>query len=150
MKTPSPPSNEAKADKSATFVHQIMVDETAIDGLQHANNGCYVNWCEAAAWAHSVHLGLDLADFHRLDRAMVVRHAEYDYISASYLGDTLLISTWLSDFSSVQMKRFFQVVREQDGATVLQANWQLVCIEVSSGKAKRLPMEFSEAYKCDA
>ena len=139
-------NNEPQTNNSAVFAHKITVDESAIDGLQHVNNGCYVTWCETAAWAHSAHLGLELADYLRLNRAMAVRHAEYDYVCASYLGDTLLISTWLSDFTSVQMKRSFQVTREHDGATILQANWQLACIELSTGKAKRLPKEFSTVY----
>ena len=42
--------------------HTLRTHVTAgdIDGLNHTNNAVYVKWCEQAAWAHSVALGLDL------------------------------------------------------------------------------------------
>lgn len=50
-----------------------------IDGLNHTHNALCVQWCERIAWAHSVALGLDLADDRRLDRAMPTGRHEYDY-----------------------------------------------------------------------
>jgi acyl-CoA thioester hydrolase len=44
------------------------------------------------------------------------------------------------------MERRFQLVRASDGATVLRGRWDLVCIEMSSGRARRMPQEFLSAY----
>ena len=46
-----------------------------IDGLNHTNNAVYVQWCEKVGWAHSEALGLGMADYLRLDRAMAIRKA---------------------------------------------------------------------------
>lgn len=126
--------------------YEVLVRSDDIDGLGHTNNRCYVDWCEAAAWAHSVKLGLGLAEYRQLDRAMAVRHAEYDYIASTYEGERLLVGTWLSEMSAVQMRRYFQIVRPHDGSMVACAAWHLVCIELSTGKAKRLPTEFVSVY----
>ncbi|MEB0151077.1 acyl-CoA thioesterase, partial [Pseudomonas sp. CCC2.2] len=40
----------------------------------------------------------------------------------------------------------FQLVRPADGATLLRAQTTFVCIELSTGKPKRLPPEFIEGY----
>ncbi len=128
------------------FIHQIEVQEADIDGLGHANNACYVRWCEDTAWAHSHRVGVGLDQFHALDRAMAVRKADYDYRFAAYAGERLLIATWITDISAAQMTRYFQFVREADSTTILLAKWLLVCIEISSGKPKRLPVEFKAAY----
>ena len=55
-----------------------------IDELGHANNAVYVSWLERCAWRHSQRLGLDLAEYRRLDRAMAVLRHEIDYLAAAY------------------------------------------------------------------
>lgn len=118
-----------------------------IDGLNHTNNAVYVKWCEQVAWSHSEHLGLSLEDYRRLDRAMAIRRSEYDYILATYLGEPLTVGTWLvgSD-GNASMERHFQIIRPADGATVLRGRWELVCIQLSNGRVRRMPAEFIEAY----
>ncbi|MDX1267990.1 MAG: hypothetical protein R3311_11555, partial [Oceanisphaera sp.] len=92
-------------------------------------------------------LGLSLADYQRLDRAVAIRHAEYDYVAAAYLGDQLLVGTWLTHCDGrLTMERQFQILRAEDGAVVLRGRWQLVSIGISSGKVQRMPREFAEIY----
>ena len=118
-----------------------------IDGLDHTNNAVYVQWCEKIGWAHSETLGLALADYRRLDRAMAIRRSEYEYILPTAAGDALLLATWLcASDGKLAMERRFQLVRESDGATVLRGRWDLICIEISSGRARRMPPEFCDAY----
>lgn len=118
-----------------------------IDGLNHTNNAVYVQWCEKVAWAHSEALGLALADYHRLDRAMAIRRGEYDYLLPSGLGDALTLGTWLfRGDGKLAMERRFQLIRDSDGATLMRGRWQLVCIELASGRPRRMPPAFCEAY----
>ena len=130
--------------------HLVAVTPQAgdIDGLQHTNNAVYVRWCHHAAWQHSKALGLDLEDYRRLDRAMAIRRSEYDYLLPTHEGEALSLATWLcaSDGRS-SMERCFQLVRASDGATVVRARWELVCIELTSGRARRLPPEFLAVYE---
>jgi acyl-CoA thioester hydrolase len=118
-----------------------------IDGLNHTNNAVYVQWCEKVAWAHSESLGLALADYRRLDRAMAIRHGAYDYLLPTAPGDAMVLATWLvASDGKLTMRRAFQLVRERDAATVLRGHWDLVCIELSSGRPRRMPPEFADAY----
>jgi acyl-CoA thioester hydrolase len=118
-----------------------------IDGLHHTNNAVYVRWCEAIGWAHSEALGLSLADYQRINRAMAIRRGEYDYLLPSVLGEQLTLATWLvASDGKLSMERRFQLIRDSDQATILRGRWDLVCIEVSSGKVKRMPPEFCQAY----
>lgn len=129
------------------FIQPICPGTQDIDGLEHTNNAVYVQWCEAIAWAHSASLGLDLQAYRQLDRAMAIHEAHYEYRQASTLGDELLLGTWLvgSD-GRLTLQRRFQIIRPRDNAVILRAQWELVCIEISSGRARRMPEEFSEAY----
>jgi len=118
-----------------------------IDGLNHTNNAVYVRWCEQAGWAHSEALGLALIDYRRLDRAMAIRRGEYDYLLPTFLDEPLTLATWLvAGDGKLSMQRRFQLVRDSDGATVLRGRWDLVCIEMSSGRPRRMPREFLDAY----
>lgn len=134
-------------DYPKPFLMDFTASEEHIDGLQHVNNGVYVNWCQDVGWEHSVALGLDMAAYQQLDRAMVIRHSEYDYCAAAHLGEPLRAATWLTGSDDrLNMERRFQLVRISDGVTLLRARWQLVCIAISSGRPKRMPEVFKRQY----
>ena len=134
-------------DHPQPFTLPVAPRPEDIDGLNHTNNAVYVQWCEKVAWAHSQALGLSLADYHRLNRAMAIRRSEYDYLLPTALGDDLVIATWLlASDGRLTMQRGFQLVRLTDQATVLRGRWDLVCIEIASGQPRRMPPEFARAY----
>jgi len=78
------------------FTREFTVSAGYIDALGHTNNTIYSQWCEETAWAHSAALGMDAAGYQRLDRAMAIQRAEYDYLLPSFTGETLLVGTWLT------------------------------------------------------
>jgi acyl-CoA thioester hydrolase len=135
-------------DHPDPFTLPLVPEAADIDGLNHTNNGAYVRWCERIGWAHSEKLGLGVADYQRLDRAMAIRRGEYDYLLPTQRGDRLTLATWLlAGDGKLTLERRFQLVRDRDGATVLRGRWELVCIEVSSGRVRRMPPEFIRAYE---
>jgi len=130
------------------FTLPVVPRRDEIDGLNHTNNAVYVQWCEKVAWAHSEALGLSLADYRRLDRAMAIRRGEYDYLLPTVVDDELTLATWLlASDGKLTMERRFQLVRNRDRATVLRGRWNLVCIELSSGRVRRMPPEFIQVYQ---
>jgi acyl-CoA thioester hydrolase len=134
-------------DHPDPFTVSAMPRSSDIDGLNHTNNAVYVQWCEKIGWAHSESLGLSLADYRRLDRAMAIRRGEYDYLLPTLLHEELTLGTWLlASDGKLTMERGFQLIRNSDRATVLRGRWDLVCIELNSGKPRRMPREFSDIY----
>ncbi len=134
-------------DLPSPYTMDFLPGEEHIDGLDHVNNGVYVNWCQDVAWDHSCSLGLDMKAYHELDRSMVIRHAEYDYIAAVYLGEPLTAATWLTATDDkLNMERRFQIQRKSDGQTLIRAKWQLVCMQITTGRPKRMPEPFVRIY----
>ena len=118
-----------------------------IDGLNHTNNTAYIRWCEHVAWAHSESLGIAMTDYQRINRAMAIRRAEYDYLLPALENQQLTLATWLiACDGKLTMERRFQLIRDADGATLLRGCWHLVCIEISSGRVRRMPPEFIQTY----
>ncbi|WP_116800583.1 acyl-CoA thioesterase [Pseudomonas syringae] len=134
-------------DRATPFVIDLNVAAEDIDGLGHANNAVYVSWLERCAWRHSQFLGLDLTEYRRLDRAMAVVRHEIDYLASAYENDELQLATWIVDWDRrLKMTRCFQLKRPADNLTLLRAQTNFVCIELSSGRPKRMPAEFIEGY----
>jgi len=134
-------------DYPEPFVIETSVEPEDIDGLQHTNNTVYVKWCEQVAWSHSVSLGLDLASYQSLDRAMAITYSEFQYLQASRAGDNIRAATWIVAWDGkLTMQRRFQIVRADDGVTLLRAGMRFACIELSSGRPRRMPPAFIEGY----
>ncbi len=134
-------------DHPGPFTLFTRVRPEDIDGLRHTNNAVYVKWCERTAWEHSRALGLDLDTYRRLDRAMAITHSEYHYLQPSREGDEIAVGTWIVSWDRrITMRRAFQVIRVDDGTTLLRGAMRFACIELSTGRPRRLPPEFIAGY----
>jgi acyl-CoA thioester hydrolase len=134
-------------DRSNPFTVALRVEPEDIDELGHANNAAYVRWMERCAWQHSQALGLGLAEYRALDRAMVVLRHEIDYQAAAYLGEDIVVATWIvASDGKLRLTRQFQILRPADGATLLRAVSTFVCIGLSTGRPKKMPPEFHTGY----
>ena len=115
--------------------------------MGHANNACYVVWCEQCAWRHSESLGLSIKNYQRLDRGVAIRKAAYEYFLPAFEHEDLLIATWLTACDGkFRLERRFQMINVTTGKTVQRGYWELICVTLSSGKATKFPTEFIENY----
>ncbi len=58
-----------------------------------------------------------------------------------------MTATWIVAWDRrLTMTRHMQVVRPADGMTLLRGTVRFACIELSSGRPRRLPPEFIEGY----
>lgn len=134
-------------DYPEPFLQSFTVEAAHVDELLHTNNTAYIKWCERCAWAHSNALGMDIALYRRLNRGMAIRSSEWQYELATGEGDKLWVATWIVNWDGkLGMSRKFQVLREQDQRTVLRGSMHFLCIELDSGKLRRMPREFIEGY----
>ena len=77
----------------------------------------------------------------------VVRKHELNYLLPTYLGDELHIATWISaNDGKLSTVRDYQIIRQSDGKTVFTGRTNFVTVDMVTGKPKRMPAEFIEAY----
>ena len=134
-------------DHPEPFVIDHTVARDEVDGPGHVNNVNYLQWLEDCAWAHSTARGFDVAAMRRLGAAMVVRESRLQYLQATFEGDLLLIGDWLSHCDGrLRATRTFQIVRPADAATIMRAQIDYVCIDIASGRPKRMPDAFAQAF----
>lgn len=129
------------------FLHRVRATAEQIDELNHVNNAVYVQWMEDSAWQHSHSLGLGITRYEELDRGMAVLRHEIDYLASAHLGDELCMATWIvAPKNRLKMDRLFQLVRPADGVTLLRARTTFVCVQLSTGRPKRMPEAFLTGY----
>lgn len=130
--------------------HCITVTVTAadLDDFEHTNNVCYLRWLEQCAWSHSCALGIDMARFHTEGAGCVARRHELDYLAPSFAGDVLRVATWIAENDGrVTMWRGYRIVRESDAQVILNARTQWACVDMKTGRPRRQPPAFVEAYR---
>lgn len=130
----------------ATLAWSVTAEHT--DRFLHTNNTEYVRAMERCAWAHSEALGLGFDAYERLGVGCVVRRHEIDYLAATVLGDALVIGTWVVENDGrISMTRGFEIWRSADRRRVLSALTTFVCVDLLSGKPRRMPPAFVEGYR---
>jgi acyl-CoA thioester hydrolase len=134
-------------ERPGAFVSLWTIDTQHIDHYEHVNNVAYVSQLEALAWQHSNYLGLSMDDYKRLDRGMVIQQHVLNYHIAAHLGDELACATWISDCDSkFRLSRAFQFISLKHQKTVFTAQTHFVCVSLSRGTPKKMPMEFIDIY----
>ena len=142
----SEPLNSPAWDAPQPHVLAVDVTEAHIDLMRHVNNVHYLQWLENVAWDHSVALGMRPEDYTRLGQGMVVRRHELDYLVPALLGDRVLLATWIVGLDKLSLHRRYQFVRASDGATLFRGATHFVCVEIESGRVRRMPPEFTQVY----
>ncbi|HEY2809427.1 MAG TPA: thioesterase family protein [Steroidobacteraceae bacterium] len=134
-------------DFPAAHLVALTVQPQDIDAYGHVNNSVYLTWLDRAAWSHSAALGVPVEQCTELRRGMAAQRIEIDYLRAALAGDTVQVGTWIeSTDGRLRVGRRFQLRRVSDGTTLARARVDYVCINLDSGRATRMPAEFSRAY----
>jgi acyl-CoA thioester hydrolase len=137
-------------DLPSPFIHERVAVHAEIDGYGHVNNAVYVVWLDDCAWAHSIHRGISPEMCRALNRGMAVWRTQINYIKAALEGDEIEVGTWpVYNDRKLRIDRRFQVRRKSDGETLLRALIHYVCIDLQTGRAKRMPPEFTKYFVAD-
>jgi acyl-CoA thioester hydrolase len=140
-------TTEGGWDLPSPALTRLVVGASDIDAYRHVNNAVYVTWLDRAAWEHSAQLGLPIERCLELDRGMAVLRTVLVYLRPALLDDSIVVATWLLPTDArLRARRRFQVRREHDGETLLRAEIEYACIELSTGRPARSPPEFRERY----
>ena len=132
---------------STIFDLKIQVQPKHIDVLGHVNNVMYIQWMQDVASAHIEALGLGLAQYLELKHAMVAVEHHVQYRKAALEGEEVILRTWLDDINALYSFRQYAFYRPKDQSILFVGNTKWACIEIASGRPKRMPPTFTQAYK---
>jgi len=130
-------------DLPSPFIHERVAVHAEIDAYGHVNNAVYVSWLDDCAWAHAISVGLGPELCRSLNRGMAVWRTQINYLAPAFEGDEIQVGTWpVYNDMRLRMDRRFQIRRKSSGETLLRALIHYVCIDLQSGRARRIPEEF--------
>lgn len=132
---------------SAIFDLEIQVLPEHIDQLGHVNNVVYIQWMQDVATQHIDALGLGLKQYLELQHAMVAVEHHVQYRKAAFLGETLILRTWLDDLNALYSSRQYVFYRPSDQCVVFVGKTKWACVEIATGRPKRLSPSFTQAYQ---
>ncbi len=129
------------------FDLNIQVQPEYIDSLGHVNNVVYVAWMQQVAEAHIEALGLGLKQYQELKHAMVAVEHQVQYRKAAFEGEELILRTWLYDINALYSYRQYAFYRPQDQTLLFTGQTKWACIEIATGRPKRMSPTFTQAYQ---
>ncbi len=132
---------------STIFDLNIQVLPEHIDLLGHVNNVLYVHWMQDVATAHIEQLGLGLAQYLQLKHAMVAVEHHVQYRKAAFEGEDIILRTWLDDLNTLYSFRQYVFYRPKDQSILFVGQTKWACIEIESGRPKRMSPSFTQAYQ---
>ncbi|MFH7765735.1 acyl-CoA thioesterase [Acinetobacter sp. BSP-28] len=132
---------------STVFDLEITVQAKDIDSLGHVNNVVYMHWMQDVATAHIDALGLGLNEYMELKHAMVAVEHHVQYRKAAFEGEKIILRTWLDDINALYSFRQYVFYRPQDQSVLFMGNTKWACVEIATGRPKRMSPTFSQAYQ---
>lgn len=132
---------------SSIFDLHIQVQPHHIDALGHVNNVMYVQWMQDVAAAHVETLGVGVTKYLELKHAMVAVEHHVQYRKAAFEGEQIVLRTWLDDINALYSFRQYVFFRPSDQAVLFVGNTKWACIEIATGRPKRMSPTFTQAYK---
>lgn len=132
---------------STIFDLACSVQKQHIDVLGHVNNVVYVQWMQDVAAAHVEALGLGLQQYLQLQHAMVAVEHQVQYRKAALEGDELILRTWLNDLNALYSIRQYAFYRPADQSILFTGQTKWACVEINTGRPKRLSASFTQAYQ---
>jgi acyl-CoA thioester hydrolase len=132
---------------STVFDLEITVQPQHIDRLGHVNNVIYMQWMQDVATAHIETLGLGLKEYLELKHAMVAVEHHVQYRKAAFEGEKIVLRTWLNDLNALYSFRQYAFYRPHDQSILFTASTKWACVEIATGRPKRMSPTFSQAYQ---
>lgn len=127
------------------FEYRLTVRAQDIDDLDHAGNFHYVRWMQQAAIAHSTAIGWSPEKYLQLGAGWVVRSHKITYLKPAFEGDSIIITTWISNMRAVTSLRHYQI-RNDAGNLLAEAETDWAFINYKRQKPTRIPAQVADSF----
>ena len=134
-------------DYPQPYIIEHTASEDEADGYGHVNNSVYLRWLDQCVWAHCNAVSMGPEFCRQLNRGFAAIRHEIDYITSAYPGDRVAVANWVTQNDGrLRAQRRFQVIRIEDGRTLLRARSYYVCTDLTTGRPARIPQPFKTGF----
>lgn len=126
---------------TVTFKRQVAWSD--LDPTGHVNNARYLEFLQEAIM--EVYNAFDLADHENSVIAWVIRKAHIEHLRQARFGDTLNITTYLSDVKRASAIRHYTIHDEKNREVFARAYLLFASIDLATGRPIRIPQDTIDA-----
>jgi acyl-CoA thioester hydrolase len=139
------PSADDSPSQRVSETHELAGAVTAadIDELGHVNNTVYVRWVQDVAVSHW--RAVASAEMQQAIVWVVLRH-EIDYRTPAFLGEQVLLRTWVGEASRLTFERHTRILRAGDEQLLAQARTLWCPISTHTGRPTRVTPELRAQF----
>lgn len=116
---------------------EVSADETSAL-VPHANNIVILGWVDLAASLHGAHAGAAREEIAREGRMWFVARHEIDYLAEAFVGDRLVLATWVERAGRTSLVRATAIVRP-DGTAVARARSRWAFVDLATRRPCAIP-----------
>ena len=142
------PENTESIAPSVAFWCKLKVPESLniSEEIPHVNNAEYVRWIDRTAELATDAAGLTREMLLAAQRMWFVARHEIDYRGESFVGDDLLIATWISGFTRTTAVRRTVVHRPADEKRILDASTRWAYVNLETRKPTRMEQDILDRF----
>lgn len=125
------------------FEQEIKVIQDDLDENKHVNNVRYVQWIQDIAKAHwEKRAGEEIKDKYFW---VVIRH-EIDYKNQAFMGDDLILQTFVGKHTHVTSVRHVNIINKKDKKVVIKAKSTWCLMDSESKKPVKITEEMLRIF----
>ena len=128
------------------YTKEFRVDDSMIDQNNHLNNVVCVEWIQDIAVEHSDVTG-GTTRMRELGCAWMIRTQHVEYKAQAFLGDEIVGTTWVPEYSKVSTNRHSKFVRKSDGKEIFSAVTTWVLVDVKRGRPIAIPEDLKDYFR---
>lgn len=125
------------------YTHKRTVSEEDLDDLNHVNNVRYVQWIQDIA---KEHWEVRATDQLKKDFIWVVIRHEIDYKKQAFLGDELIIETYVGETTFVTSERFVNIKSAKNGEILVAAKSMWCLLDANSKKPTKITEDLRTVF----
>lgn len=138
---------KSQVHHDGTFLLQRKVEWRDLDSLEHVNNAIYAAFAEDAVIQALADLGWSPLQLKAKNLAVVVHRIHIKYLVPAVWGDNLDITTSLERLNSAGCEWYITIVRQSDGAQILQCAIEISMVDRANGAEQKFPDSLYHALK---
>jgi len=132
---------------TSRFTSEIPVRPDDIDMFQHVHNSRYLDYIQAARYDQMTRCyKMSMEEFMIMGYGFVVKKAELNFKRALIMGDIMLISTQVKEFTGSDIVVEFEIVNKKNEKIYCDGVMLYTMINLKTGRSEKVPAEIQTKF----
>ncbi|MGB2844350.1 MAG: acyl-CoA thioesterase [Candidatus Aminicenantaceae bacterium] len=129
------------------FDTEITVRPSEIDINRHVHQSVYMDYVLFARWDQMKRCyKMPMEEFFDRGYSWATKSANFEFNRPLYLGDTIIVRTWVEEIKEKSVKVGFQILKKETEIIAAEGYFVYVLINAKTGKSEIIPEEIIKRY----